>query len=217
MEQIQDKQALRDKMKQARSRVAATSRDRQSREASFLAESQWLAPLRSAKGSGLNVCCYLSFADEPYTSYLLQSCKAQGDCLIVPRLVGKTMKLHVLNDEHRLATGLWGIPEPPEDAEEWESARYRELDVIIIPGLAFDRWGGRIGFGKGYYDRLIAEIRDQEANVPYDARGLSRVELGAIALREQIVEDRIPMESHDFRVGRVFTIDGSLEIKETWT
>lgn len=215
MDRVQDKQALRDKMKQIRSQVPAASRELQSRAASLLAESEWLAPLRKARGRELNVCCYLSFGDEPDTGYLLQSCKAQGDRLIVPRLVGRTMKLHLLEQHQELVPGLWGIPEPPGDAEEWGSERYGGIDAVIIPGLAFDRWGGRIGFGAGYYDRLIAQIRAQEAlSVRVHESSNFPAELGAIALREQILEERVPMEPHDFRVDRIFTPDGIMEIND---
>lgn len=215
MDRIQDKRALRDNMKMIRSQVPAASRDLQSKTASLLAESEWLAPLRKAIGRELNICCYLSFGDEPDTRYLLESCKAQGDRLIVPRLVGRTMKMYLLEKHHELVPGLWGIPEPPEDAEEWGSERYGEINAVIIPGLAFDRYGGRIGFGAGYYDRFVAKIRAQEAFlVRSHGSGKLPAELGAIALREQILEGQVPMEPHDFRVNRIFTLDGNIRIEE---
>lgn len=215
MNRVQDKQALRDKMKSIRSQVPAASRELQSKAACLLAESEWLAPLRKARGRELNICCYLSFGDEPDTRYLLESCKARGDRLIVPRLAGRTMKLHLLEKHQELVPGLWGIPEPPEAAEEWGSERYMEIDAIIIPGLAFDRWGGRIGFGAGYYDRLISQVRDQAQLRAADPEsGNFPAELGAIALREQLLEDRVPMEPHDFRVNKIFTPDGILEIND---
>ncbi len=65
------------------------------------------------------------------------------------------------------------------------------LDVILVPGLAFDRLGGRIGHGKGYYDRLLAQVDPRTALI-------------SPAFECQIVE-KCPMESHDCRVHVIVT------------
>jgi 5-formyltetrahydrofolate cyclo-ligase len=64
------------------------------------------------------------------------------------------VKLRSLEDFQTLPTNNWGIKEPRHD-EERENAL--ELDLIIVPGLAFDKQGWRIGHGKGYYDNFIQE------------------------------------------------------------
>lgn len=214
MDITQDKRELRALMKQVRSEVSGASREMQSQAASNVAESEWLGPLRVTKGEGLNVFCYMSFGDEPDTGHLLRSCRERGDTLIVPRVAGREMKLYLLEDPKLLVPGLWGIPEPPKSAEEWDLGRYSEIDAVVIPGLAFDRKGGRIGYGAGYYDRFIADIRSSEVTaLRQSTYGTPPVRLGALALREQLVEGVIPMEPHDFRVDMIFLPEGMLCIK----
>ena len=63
------------------------------------------------------------------------------------------------------------------------------LDFVLVPGIAFDLQGRRLGRGKGYYDRLLAEVRGKTCGVAFD---------------EQIV-DEIPVEPHDIHVNCILT------------
>lgn len=73
----------------------------------------------------------------------------------------KCLGLWRLEHVDELQPGLWGILEPP--CERWFEAGRQvavdELDVVVVPGVAFDRQGGRLGNGAGYYDRLLARVR----------------------------------------------------------
>jgi len=62
----------------------------------------------------------------------------------------------------------WLIPEPPPPSSsmEWILAQPGDLDLIIVPGLAFDRFGGRLGQGKGYYDRFLAKFMSHDTKQP---------------------------------------------------
>ncbi len=84
--------------------------------------------------------------------------------------------------------GSWGIPEPKAELPEWPEKRLAEIDVAFVPGLAFDRKGGRIGYGGGFYDRLLERFEASRA----------KPMLWALAYDEQIVEE-VPMEPHDLR------------------
>lgn len=96
----------------------------------------------------------------------------------------------------------WGIPEPPESMERI-AAKVDELDLLIVPGLAFDVKGGRLGHGKGYYDRFIARMR---------SNGSAKPKLVAVGLEPQFVHDaEIPVTEHDY------TMDMILLPKQTIT
>lgn len=92
-----------------------------------------------------------------------------------------------------LHAGKWGILEPPR--ERWlETERQlsaKELDLVVVPGVAFDRQGGRLGNGAGYYDRLLASVRT-------DCRVVG------IAFEGQLLPE-ITMEPHDIAMDRVIT------------
>ncbi|KCV71942.1 5-formyltetrahydrofolate cyclo-ligase [Fonticula alba] len=105
-----------------------------------------------------------------------------------------------------LPVGRWGIREPiiDRDTEFAYSAAGdpTPLDLIIMPGLGFDAQGGRIGFGRGYYDEYV-RFCDRWA----DARGTPRPRLLAMCLPEQLVPETMPREEHDHRpVDRVILL-----------
>lgn len=93
----------------------------------------------------------------------------------------------------RLASGAYGILEPKEELRFRPEFRIEpnQVDVIILPGLGFDRRCRRLGRGKGYYDRFIANLR-------------SDVPLIGVCFDEQVVE-RIPTEPHDRPIDYVLT------------
>jgi 5-formyltetrahydrofolate cyclo-ligase len=92
-----------------------------------------------------------------------------------------------------LAPGTWNIPEPPKTrwGEAGTEVPPSELDLIIVPGVAFDRNGGRLGNGGGYYDRLLAQVRKETV-------------LYGVCFESQLF-DRIEMETHDIPMDFVIT------------
>jgi 5-formyltetrahydrofolate cyclo-ligase len=72
------------------------------------------------------------------------------------------LRFHLQQSEVRLRKGRFGIKEPPETAPE---VRPGEVAVMIVPGLAFDAAGRRVGFGGGYYDGVIDEARAGGASI----------------------------------------------------
>lgn len=82
----------------------------------------------------------------------------------------------------------WNIPEPPETMER-VAAQVGDIDLLVVPGLAFDAKGGRLGQGKGYYDRFISRMR---------VDGTTSPKLVAVGLEPQFVQDSdIPVTEHD--------------------
>jgi 5-formyltetrahydrofolate cyclo-ligase len=101
--------------------------------------------------------------------------------------------LWLLEDIAELKPGTWGILEPPEhrwsEAEKYISVE--QLDVIIVPGVSFEKLGGRLGNGDGYYDRLLQTAK-------------AHTMLIGIAYESQIV-DQVLMYKHDVFMHRVIT------------
>lgn len=98
-----------------------------------------------------------------------------------------------LEDLSELMPGTWGILEPPKSRWE-ESAKQvlaQELDLIMVPGVAFDRLGGRLGNGAGYYDRLLQKVRKDAV-------------LTGVCYESQLC-DKVIMEDHDIVMGFVLT------------
>ena len=89
--------------------------------------------------------------------------------------------------------GVWGILEP--DPARCREATIDEADFVLMPGVAFDRSGGRLGYGGGFYDRLLAGADT----------GLSKV---AAAFSIQVV-DAVPTDSHDVRITTLVTETGT--------
>ena len=82
--------------------------------------------------------------------------------------------------------GAFQIEEPTGD----DTADIAEIELIIVPGIAYDRKGNRIGRGKGYYDRLLTATKATKIGVGYDF---------------QFIDDEIPSEPHDVWVDVVIT------------
>ena len=93
----------------------------------------------------------------------------------------------------------WGIPEPPVDSK-YHIAQPGDIDLLIVPGLGFDSKGGRLGQGKGYYDRFIQKMRDGVENVEGNPK---KPVLVAVGLNPSFVSEGIPMAEHDFRMQKV--------------
>ena len=93
----------------------------------------------------------------------------------------------------------WGIPEPPVDSK-YHIAQPGDIDLLIVPGLGFDSKGGRLGQGKGYYDRFIHKMRDGVENTEVNP---GKPVLVAVGLNPSFVSEGIPMAEHDFRMQKV--------------
>lgn len=173
-----DKDEIR---KEMRARRKAVSPDARARTVSTVC-----AKVSAAVRSG--VCAvYLASADEIDLSAAIRDLLSRGVTVVAPRWNGGTYELARLRglEEGDLRKGPMGIFEP-RDAE---LVRPQDVTVWLVPGLAFTRDGGRLGYGGGWYDRLMAE-----------ADGSAR-RLG-IAYDFQIVES-LPSEPHDIRLTAV--------------
>jgi 5-formyltetrahydrofolate cyclo-ligase len=144
-----------------------------------------LAPLLPPTGI---VAAYASRADELATGPLIARVRARGLQLALPRIDGDTLAFVVVDDVDALPRDRWGIAAPAADAP---AVALGACALVIVPGLAFDDDGHRLGHGRGFYDRALA------------AAGVVDRAVG-VFLDEQRVP-RVPTDAHDVRLRRVCT------------
>jgi 5-formyltetrahydrofolate cyclo-ligase len=109
---------------------------------------------------------YLDCRSELRTRHALPQALASGKKIIVPYCTvddfgAKKLGLWWLQSMVELVVGTWKILEPPRDrwGEPGREFHPEQLDIVIVPGVAFSRGGGRMGNGQGYYDRLLHRVR----------------------------------------------------------
>ena len=95
---------------------------------------------------------YLPYNQEVLTVPMLRRAMEDGKRVAVPKVYGEEMRFIYLEDLNRIAPGYRDIPEPVDDGPVAEDPRA----LVLMPGLAFDRAGHRIGYGGGFYDRFLA-------------------------------------------------------------
>lgn len=147
-----------------------------------------LAAYRQAK----DVLCYVSVREEVDTRPLLRRILRSGRRLSIPVALpdGRLLACRVRDLDADLKTlGLFGIPSP--SAYRGRIVHPKDLDLVILPGVAFDAEGYRLGRGKGYFDRYLEKLPGDVWRV-------------ALAFESQIVK-KVPSEPHDQRVCRVVT------------
>ena len=141
------------------------------------------------------VLAYMSFGSEFDTAALVADARGNGKQLCLPRVDRDTRRLeiHQVDDIRRdLQSGVWGIREP---RAECAPADLEQIDFVLLPGVAFTPRCERLGYGGGFYDRLL----------PRFAR---RPPLVAAAFSLQIL-DEIPLEATDQRIDIVLTESSS--------
>lgn len=106
---------------------------------------------------------YLAFDFEYDTSLILERALADGKDVVVPKTFGQGQMIFVAYDADHLHKTSYGLWEPDSDVEVPKS----EIDVILVPGLAFNQKGHRIGYGGGYYDRYLADYGGETLSLIY--------------------------------------------------
>lgn len=116
--------------------------------------------------SAATVMWYVGCRSEVQTDAAISETLALAKSVVVPYCTqdaggDRCLGLWQLRDTAELRPGTWRIPEPPLDRRDdaTRSAAIADLDLIVVPGVAFDRNGGRLGNGAGYYDRLLSRVR----------------------------------------------------------
>lgn len=116
---------------------------------------------------------YLPYNQEVRTIPILEQAIRDGKRVAVPKVYGEEMRFHYLTDLSRVETGYAGIPEPLGD----EPVAEDPTALVLMPGLAFDKEGHRIGYGGGFYDKFLAnEPGHPTVALCYDFQVLPKLE-----------------------------------------
>ena len=174
-----DKKILRNKVRQLKSLCTST----QLAQMSIYAIKK--LKLNTHFQTARTICLYNSLPDEVDTAMLLAKALLMGKRVLLPKVVGDELELRI-HTPGSLLSGAYGIMEPTGELFPVES--YHEIDLAIIPGVAFDRLGARLGRGKGYYDRLLSQMPNA-------------YKIG-ICFPFQLLE-RLPSEPHDVLMNEV--------------
>jgi 5-formyltetrahydrofolate cyclo-ligase len=139
----------------------------------------------------VTVLATLPFGSEWDSRPLVQALLDRGKALLLPRVdaASRVLVLHRVADlDADVVRGYLGIPEPSPDAPV---ARASEVDCVLVPGVAFDTAGRRLGYGGGFYDRLLPQFR----------AGVARI-AGAFDVQ---IADEVPAGAHDVAVDAIIT------------
>lgn len=174
-----DKNMLRQEMKRKR-RVLTEEYKKTASEIIFKKLSE-LPCYREASA----VCVYMDSFGEVKTDLIINDLRKAGKEILFPVTDVKTNTLSLCRDCETFIKGAYGISEP----EKKELVDFSYPDLIIVPGLAFDENKNRLGFGAGYYDRLLAKSHAFKIGICYDFQYLMS----------------IPSEEHDILMDIILT------------
>ncbi len=142
------------------------------------------------------VLATMSIGSEWSTAGFLARASADGKVLVLPRVSPppRRLELYAIGDLQRdLIPGVWSIPEP--DPARCERVTFDAIDFALVPALAVDRGGYRLGYGAGYFDALLAGRKARPFCVT--------------ALPAAFIVDRLPSEAHDVPVDLVLDERGT--------
>jgi 5-formyltetrahydrofolate cyclo-ligase len=132
------------------------------------------------------VLFFASFRSEVDTGPMIRRALTFGKRVVLPKVQGRELALYEIADwDKDVAPGAWGIPEPREK----RPVSLDEIDLVLVPGVAFDGQGNRLGYGAGFYDKLLNAFTKTTV---------------ALAFEEQIIS-QVPAEPHDIPIKKIVT------------
>ena len=135
------------------------------------------------------VLCYAALKDEINADYIIEKALKDGKKVAVPLCTDKNgnMEFYYINSLSELCEGAFGIREP--DPQKSMKVDDYSGCICLVPALAFDKRGYRLGYGKGYYDRFIKKFIIISAGLCYN----------------ELLSDELPAEKHDEAVDYIIT------------
>ena len=134
------------------------------------------------------VLCFAPLDEEPDITSVMDDAWQAGKAVALPRYDSGSRRYEAarITALSQLVRGQFGVLEPGPGCP---ATPLNQLDLVLVPGVAFDLTGRRLGRGKGFYDRLLAEVRGHKCGVCFDA---------------QVVPE-VPEEPHDVRLDSILT------------
>lgn len=142
--------------------------------------------------SANTIMTYVSIGKEVDTHNFIQRAIKEGKRIVVPVCKPETREMiasHIIDFENDLQEGYWGLLEPKK--ETLRAISSNEIDLILVPGLAFTKSGHRLGHGGGYYDRFLSSLTRDVPSI-------------ALAYELQLV-DHLPVEDFDLPMKYIMT------------
>lgn len=174
------KKTIRKELLAARDALPAGERNAKSRE---IAERLFTVPEFAACRC---VMFFASFRSEVETPAMIRRALTSGKRVVLPKVKGRDLGLfEILDYDHDVLPGAWGIPEPRETG----LVALADVDLIVVPGAGFDEQGNRIGYGAGFYDKLLPDFHGTTI---------------ALAFELQVVPS-VPSDPHDVPIAKIVT------------
>lgn len=146
------------------------------------------------------IMAYIDFRNEVQTEKIIKRAIADGKRIVIPISIVETRQLllsEIIDYDTELESGAYGILEPKQEYIRETDAKL--VDMVLIPGVAFDERGFRIGYGAGYYDRFLERVRKDTTKI-------------ALAFELQMVEYAFE-DSHDVPTEMIVTEDRIIECR----
>ena len=177
-----DKAALRRQVRESLRTITPETRAEASRELCAL------LALQSVWSRAASVLCFAPLSDEPDITCVIDNALRATKTVALPRFDSAAGHYSAaqITARSQLVPGQFSALEP---AAGCPAIPLNQLDLVLVPGIAFDLAGRRLGRGKGFYDRLLAEVSGHKCGVAFD---------------EQIAAE-VPEEPHDVRVDSILT------------
>ncbi len=145
--------------------------------------------------SAAAIALYSPVLNEVFTEDLFRVASSAGKLIAYPRVRGSELEFVQVLKAGDLAPGTFGVLEPTGDQLVTPAA----LDMVVVPGVGFDRQGGRLGYGKGFYDRGLHSSQRPGCLV-------------GLCFELQLV-DQLPAESHDICMDIIITEEGYYDFR----
>lgn len=134
-----------------------------------------------------SILLYAALPKEVQTLPLIHALSAHKQ-IWLPRVVGQELEIRAYEGDSSLERGHFGVPEPTG----YLCSDPESIDLVLVPGVAFSRSGARMGYGKGFYDRLLPKLRAGKIGFAFDFQ----------------LFDHIPTEDHDEHMDLIITSSG---------
>lgn len=195
MKSTETKEEIREKYRKIRAQIPSETRKHAD---SQIAERLFNRPeYRDAR----IIYCYMSFKDEADTASIIDESLRLGKQVALPRVSGKRkMEFFFISGQKDLVTGFMGIKEPAGYC--LEASAPSEDALVLLPGLAFDRSGARLGYGGGFYDTYLAKHAGcKKAALAYSAQIAPEIPTESVDVKTDMIitEKELIICSQDFR------------------